>query len=176
MTPEQSALHTLLCAEFDRLNTAHFGGGLTPPEIVVSPRKTYGGYYQPGKHRIVISWQAHAEYGLPETLNTFRHEVAHILHRNHGPQFWALAHILGVTQKYASHPQIRSGKVYIYACPGCGKRTERRRRIRVAASCAACDRRYNPRFVLRLVQEQGASEVSPSSAPGTNNTEGEPML
>lgn len=174
MTPEQSALHTLLCAEFDRLNAAHFGGTLTPPEIVVSPRKTYGGYYQPGKHRIVVSWQAHAEYGLPETLNTFRHEVAHIPHRNHGPQFWALAYQLGVTQKYASHPQKRRGKVYVYACPGCGKRTERRRPMRVAASCAACDARYNPRFILRLVAERKANEVLPSS-PGTMSTKGEPV-
>lgn len=172
MTPEQSALHTLLRAEFDRLNATHFGGSLTPPEIVVSPRKTYGGYYQLGKHRIVVSWQAHVEHGLPETLNTFRHEVAHIPHRNHGPQFWALAHTLGVTQKYASHPQIRRGKVYIYACPACGKRTERRRCLRVAASCAACDRRYNPKFILRLVAERAASEVSPSLPPGTTDSEG----
>ncbi len=175
MTSEQDHLHTLLCAEFDRLNAAHFGGSLTPPEIVVSPRKTYGGYYQPGKHRIVVSWQAYCEHGLPETLNTFRHEVAHIPHRNHGPQFWALAHTLGVTQKYASHPQVRRGKVYIYACPACGKRTERRRRMRVASSCAACDRRYNPKFILRLIAEGEASEVSASLTPGTRKIEGEPI-
>ncbi len=172
-TPEEllAGLHT----EFDRLNAAHFGGSLTTPEIVVSRRKTYGGYYQPGKHRIVVSWQAHVEHGLTETLNTFRHEVAHIPHRNHGPQFWALAHQLGVTQKYASHPVSRRGKIYVYACPSCGKRTERRRQMRTAASCAACDRRYNPRFVLKLVQERHASEVSSSLTPGTTNTKEEPI-
>lgn len=155
LTLEQTALHEALCAEFERLNQAHFGSHLTMPEIVVSTRKTYGGYYQPSRHRIVVSWQAFLEHGLPETLNTFRHEVAHIVHPNHSAAFWQLASALGVTRRYASPPVVRRGRCYIYACPACERRFERRRRLR-AASCACCDSRYNPRYVLRLIATEAS--------------------
>ncbi len=148
--PEQQALHDLLCAEFHRLNAAHFEGCLTFPEIVLSSRKTFGGYYQPSRHRIVLSWQAYTEHGLPETLNTFRHEVAHIVHPNHSPAFWRVALALGATQKYASPPRVVRARRYVYVCPACGRRIERCRRLR-AASCASCDRAYNPKYALQLV-------------------------
>ncbi len=151
-----------LQAEFARLNQTHFDGRLTPPEIVVSTRKTYGGYYQPSRHRLVVSWQAYQEHGLEETLNTFRHEVAHIVHPDHSAAFWRLAFAIGVTKRYAAAPLTVPARKYIYACPGCGRRYERKRRIR-AASCAACDSRYNPRYALRLV----SGDVSPSSTAGT---------
>ena len=153
LTPEQAELWRVLQAEFDRLNAAHFEGRLKRPEIVVSTRKTYGGYYQPSRHRIVVSWQAYLEHGLPETMNTFRHEVAHIVHPNHSAAFWALAHTLGVTQKYASTPIVRAPRRYVYVCPSCNRRFERRRRIK-ASSCAVCDKRYNPQFALRLVSAE----------------------
>jgi predicted SprT family Zn-dependent metalloprotease len=157
----------LLCAEFDRLNRAHFAGRLALPEIVLSTRKTFGGYYQPSRHRIVLSWQAYTEYGLPETLNTFRHEVAHIVHPNHSADFWRVALALGAVQRYASPPRIVRCRRYVYACPACGRRTERRRRLR-SASCASCDRAYNPKYELRLVEEKISqlSEVSFNSKTG----------
>ena len=166
-TPEQTHLWHLLRDEFDRLNAAHFEGSLAMPEIVLSPRKTYGGYYQPARHRIVLSWQAYCEHGLPETLNTFRHEVAHIVHPNHSAVFWRVAYALGATQRYAQPPLKTSLRRYVYACPACGRHIERRRRLR-AASCASCDRAYNPRYALRLISEKTApsSEVSSSSPPG----------
>ena len=151
-TAEQAKLWHLLRDEFDRLNAAHFGGSLLMPEIVLSTRKTYGGYYQPARHRIVLSWQAYYEHGLPETLNTFRHEVAHIVHPNHSAAFWRVAHTLGAEQRYASPPLKTPARRYVYACPACGRRIERRRRLR-AASCASCDRAYNPRYALTLISE-----------------------
>ncbi len=152
LTPEQTAVWNLLREEFDRLNTAHFEGKLSMPEIVLSSRKTFGGYYQPARHRIVLSWQAYSEHGLPETLNTFRHEVAHIVHPNHSAAFWRVALSLGATQRYARPPLQVSSPRYIYACRACGRRIERRRRLR-AASCASCDRAYNPRYALQLVSD-----------------------
>jgi predicted SprT family Zn-dependent metalloprotease len=163
ITPEQTTVLALLHEEFHRLNAVHFEGRLTLPEIVLSNRKTFGGYYQPTRHRIVLSWQAYREHGLPETLNTFRHEVAHIVHPNHSAAFWSVAIALGATQRYASSPLQTHSRKYVYGCPVCGRRIERRRRLR-ASSCASCDRAYNPRYALQLIREAG--EVSLSSPPG----------
>lgn len=151
----QAALLLLLQEEFSRLNAAHFEGRLAMPEIVLSARKTYGGYYQPSRHRIVLSWQANCEHGLEETLNTFRHEVAHIVHPNHSAAFWTLALALGAAQRWARSP-LRAPRRYVYACPGCGRSLVRQRRLR-AASCAACDRVYNPRYALQLVDAEESS-------------------
>ena len=159
---EQIALREELRREFACLNDAHFGGRLTVPEIVVSTRKTFGGYYQPKSHRIVVSWQAYREHGMAETLNTFRHEVAHIVHPHHRPEFWSLASALGVTRRYASAPLVIRPPKYLYVCPACGKQIARKRRLKLA-SCAVCDPRFNPRYKLQLVTAQ----VSPPSSTGT---------
>ncbi len=150
LTPEQTSVWNLLRGEFHRLNALHFDSRLVMPEIVLSTRKTFGGYYQPARHRIVLSWQAYCEHGLPETLNTFRHEVAHIVHPNHSPDFWRVALMLGAVQRYASPPLKIPLRRYVYACPACGRQITRRRRLRLA-SCASCDRAYNPCYVLQLV-------------------------
>ena len=153
---EQDALREVLLLEFVRLNAAHFQGGLKMPVIVVSMRKTYGGYYQPRLHRIVVSWQAHREHGLEETLNTFRHEVAHIVHPHHRADFWALAYALGVTRRYASTPLVKLPvrlPKYHYVCPACSKQILRHRRLKLS-SCASCDPRFNPKFVLQLIPRE----------------------
>jgi len=145
-----------LKAEFDRLNDTYFEGRLKEPAVEFSTRKTFGGYYQKKSHRIVLSWQAYLEHGWDETVNTFRHEVAHIIHLNHRREFWQLAYKIGVTKKYAAPPLSRKRRpapVLIYACPVCGGRIHRRRRIK-NSSCARCDTKYNPRYRLYLVREE----------------------
>ena len=151
---EIARLTQALLAEFDRINALHFSGKYTRPHLEFSTRKSFGGYYQRLNHRIVLSWQAYVEHGWDETLNTFRHEVAHIVHLNHKPEFWKVAYEIGVTRKYAAHPVVprkRGGKEYVYACPGCGSRVRRRRRLR-NSSCARCDKNYNPAFKLKLIE------------------------
>jgi len=140
--------------EFDRLNHEHFDGALVRPEILFSTRKTYGGYFRPSSNRIVLSWQAYQEHGWDETINTFRHEVAHIVHRNHSKAFWDLAKQLGVTRKYAANPIKKSGnaKRYVYVCPNCAQRVVRARRLR-PTSCGLCDKKFNPQFLLKLVKD-----------------------
>ena len=163
---EQDALRENLCHEFARLNAAHFQGKLKMPVIVISTRKTYGGYYQPRLHRIVVSWQAHCEHGIEETLNTFRHEVAHIVHPHHRADFWALAYALGVTHRYASTPLIARPSrppQYYYVCPACNKQILRHRQLKLS-SCASCDPRFNPKFVLRLIPRETTEPES--CAPG----------
>jgi predicted SprT family Zn-dependent metalloprotease len=143
-----------LQAEFDRLNAHHFKGELKVPVIDLSRRKSFGGYYQPGRHRIVLSWQAYEEHGWEEILNTFRHEVAHIVHFNHSRAFWDLAYQIGVTKRYASRPlkQPRTPHRYVYECAVCHRRVYRNRRMR-KSSCGSCDKVYNPAFPLKLVSQ-----------------------
>jgi len=145
-----------LLAEFDRLNQTHFDGALTLAELVVSTRKQYGGYCQPSRRRIVVSWRAFQEHGWAETLTTFRHEVAHLVHPNHSPAFWELARALGcpADRRHALPPKNRPAGWYryVYQCVACGHQVYRRKRL-VKASCARCDRRYNPAFALRPVPQ-----------------------
>jgi predicted SprT family Zn-dependent metalloprotease len=149
---EQSAVLSRLWAEFHRLNHALFDGKLALSEIRLSTRKQYGGYYHKGERRIVLSWPAYQEHGWDETLNTFRHEVAHIVHPDHSPGFWALAERLGCTRRHAMPPLARAHAYcrYVYECPVCHARVFRRKRL-VKASCGRCDAAFNPTFQLRLV-------------------------
>jgi predicted SprT family Zn-dependent metalloprotease len=155
--PTRDAVLAALQTEFDRLNSAYFQNSLRRPIIELSTRKTFGGYYQKAKHRIVLSWQAYVEHGMDETLNTFRHEVAHIVHQNHQTEFWLLAAKLGVVKKYAASPvasKRRKSRWYTYECPACRGQMLRKRRITKNASCAKCDSKYNPNYQLRLIKAE----------------------
>jgi predicted SprT family Zn-dependent metalloprotease len=143
--------------EFDRLNHKFFDDKLRRPLIEFSSRKSFGGYYQKQRHRIVLSWQAYLEHGLNETLNTFRHEVAHIIHQHHRQEFWELAAQLGVIKKYAASPLIPSKRKthwYTYECPACKGLLYRKRQVRANASCGKCDSQYNPLYRLKLLKTE----------------------
>jgi len=149
---EVRAALALLWAEFERLNALHFAGTLRLDEIRLSSRKQYGGYCMPAKRLIVLSLQALREHGFDETLETFRHEVAHLVHADHSKAFWTLAAKLGCTRRYALPPKERKTPSvrYIYECPSCKGQVFRQKRL-VRASCGKCDRTFNPAFQLRLV-------------------------
>lgn len=157
---EPAEVSARLWIEFARINATHFGGKLRLDEIRLSTRKQYGGYYLKAKNLIVLSWPAHKTHGWDETLNTFRHEVAHIVHQDHSPAFWAVANRLGCTRRHALPPAERAPVYYkyLYECPACRAQVFRRKKL-VLSSCAKCDRKFNPAFQLRLVSssEAGAS-------------------
>jgi predicted SprT family Zn-dependent metalloprotease len=150
---ERAEVLQRLWDEFHRLNTAYFDGNLTLREIRLSTRKQYGGYYRKSESLIVLSWQAYKDHGWDETLNTFRHEVAHIVHNDHSKAFWVVAERLGCTRRHALPPKeiSRSYYRYVYECPACKARVFRRKRL-IRSSCGKCDRVYNPAFQLRLVK------------------------
>jgi len=152
-TPEQ--LNALLIEEFHRLNETYFDRKLKKPTLSVSRRKAYGGYYRPKDHKIVVSWQAYLDHGYQEALNTFRHEVAHIVHPNHSKQFWEIALRIGATQRYAQRPksQPRTPHKYTYACPTCGRTFYRNKRL-IKSSCGVCDKSFNPKHQLKLVPKR----------------------
>lgn len=146
-------MHRLL-REFHLLNHVHFDGALVLEELVLSNRKQYGGYCQPARRRIVLSWRAYLDHGWDELLLTFRHEVAHLVHPNHSRDFWELARRLGCPpeRRHALAPKSRPAGWfrYVYECPTCAAQVHRRKRIQ-RASCGRCDRRWNPDHQLRLV-------------------------
>ncbi|MFM7323256.1 MAG: YgjP-like metallopeptidase domain-containing protein [Armatimonadota bacterium] len=150
---KEAVLHRLL-EEFHRLNHLHLDGALVLEELVLSNRKQYGGYCQPARRRIVLSWPAYRDHGWDEILLTFRHEVAHLVHPNHSPAFWELAARFGCPpeRRHALPPKSRPAGWYryIYECPTCAGQVYRRKRIQ-RASCGRCDRRWNPMHQLRLV-------------------------
>jgi len=116
------------------------------------------------KSRIVVSWPAYLQHGWEETLNTFRHEVAHIVHNDHSTAFWVLAERLGCHRRHALPPKEREHAYcrYVYECPACKTRVFRRKRL-VRASCGRCDRTFNPAFQLRLVSSTTTRRASPTS-------------
>jgi predicted SprT family Zn-dependent metalloprotease len=148
---EKAAVQGKLWEEFARLNVAFFDGTLSLREITLSSRKQYGGYCVPSQKRIVLSWQAYLDHGWEETLITFRHEVAHLVHPNHSKAFWALAEQLGCPpeRKRALPPKTRPAAYmrYTYECPACRTRIYRRKPLR-RASCGRCDKNFNPLYLL----------------------------
>jgi hypothetical protein len=150
---EIAALTERLWEEFHRLNRAYFHDTLTLREVRVSTRKQYGGYYRKSESLIVVSWQGYKDHGWEESLETFRHEVAHIVHQDHSKAFWELAFRIGCQRRFARPPKERHPAYsrYVYECPSCQTRYYRRKRV-ARSSCGLCDRKYNPAFQLRLVR------------------------
>ena len=62
--------------------------GLRPASVKITSAKTRFGSCS-GKNSICFSWRL-MDYPEPAIDYVGVHELAHIAHKNHGPQFWAL--------------------------------------------------------------------------------------
>lgn len=135
---------------FDYFNWKYFGGKLPRVKIEYSTRMTCAGSYSPSRRLIKIGRKYHEIF--PQDLeDTLKHEMIHIRHYHHDHKFKAEAARIGASLKAREHPSLRRPPKYVYICPGCGVEYPRQRRL-VMASCSYCsaNRRYDPRFKLRL--------------------------
>ena len=60
-------------------------------------------------------------------------------------------------------PPLRRRLRYVYQCPTCGIRVPRR--VRGTWSCGRCARRFDPRHVLRLIEDKGTGRTRGTSTP-----------
>jgi predicted SprT family Zn-dependent metalloprotease len=75
-------------------------------------------------------------------------------HHGHARIAYRVADLTGATIEEVRSPLVpvqRRPDRYVYACPGCGRSVRRRRKGQW--SCGACAPTFDPRFVLRIVEE-----------------------
>lgn len=140
--------------------------GLLPttkrPTIVWSNAKATGGTCY-GNGRIIMSAQAFDEHGLAESLDTWRHEMAHLVHMNHSWRFWELAWRLGVQHTTAhSAASPKSGR-YKYVCPRGHEVFTNGLRTR-QYSCQHCSPRWDRRYILELVEDRKYDNITEGAA------------
>src|ERR1700694_2003259 len=114
------------------------------------------------------------EHDAAEIDRTLRHELAHLLAQSragrrrvapHGAEWRKACRDLGIGDESRTHalpfPIQRRSRRFLYACPRCGKKFPRVRRLQRAVACLACCRKFNrgnfdSSAQLRLVQNRGA--------------------
>lgn len=137
---------------------------------------SYGGAYcflrREGIHAILINLERidpaapkGVEIVVAEELIHMRDHLDgdHRRHAKHGHDRIArrVAALTGSTMeevRSALVPVQRRPYRYIYACPSCGVRVPRKRRG--TWSCARCSPRFDPRYVLRIVEEVDVTDRS----------------
>lgn len=110
------------------------------------------------------------EHGTEEVDRTLRHELAHLVAharagrrriQPHGPEWRAACRELGIADEKRCHalpfPIRRPARRLLYKCMSCGRDFPRVRRFKRKSACLACCRahnrgKYDPRFILRLVE------------------------
>jgi predicted SprT family Zn-dependent metalloprotease len=148
---------------FSDWNGRGFGDALPLPEIRWNPRlKTSAGRFIPDEETCVIEIAAYLrEEKNAEALirDTLGHEMIHywLFVRNqpygHTPEFHEKMRELGVS-RYNPVPKHRPFK-HLYECRTCGQRIHVRKKLRLAACAACCNRhaegRFDHRYRLKLM-------------------------
>ncbi|UCD93686.1 MAG: SprT-like domain-containing protein [Candidatus Zixiibacteriota bacterium] len=137
---------------FDSLNARYFQGKLPPTEISYSTRMLIAGSFSPNTNEIKIGRKYH-EIFPDELEDTLKHEMIHIINRNHDRRFKAIAGKIGASVRARTHPALQGNCKYLYVCLGCGREYPRRKRLRMA-SCGVCTKgkSFDPRFKLKLLK------------------------
>lgn len=113
------------------------------------------------KKEIKISIPISTYHSEEEVTDTILHEVTHALvgpSHNHDKVWKAKAIEIGSSGRrtYGQQPrelQRRSKHTYYYKCPHCGKISVKHRRLKEGTSCGKCDKRWNPDYILDLIDE-----------------------
>jgi predicted SprT family Zn-dependent metalloprotease len=170
---ELSRLMTLAHATFDDVNQKHFGGLLPQPLITFCTRSS-GGFYNKRKNHIGISMGMTVEFGEKEFMETLLHEIGHMKHSDHSPNFYALIRSIGATGKKAPMTKLLEHKRVNYLnsnypveviCPSCNVRTRFKTKRALLYACRKCCDRFNGgRFDLKykFVLAQALSPSLPS--------------
>lgn len=89
-TPAQRQALIARAKEVLPRRVSHYGAimGVSPTGIAVTGARTRWGSCTP-KHKLCFSWRLLA-YPDEAVDYVVVHELAHLIHRNHGPAFWAL--------------------------------------------------------------------------------------
>jgi predicted SprT family Zn-dependent metalloprotease len=143
------------------------------PPIPLARQRKASASIEPATHRHLIFIEPDMQ---PKSIEvTVAHELIHLAdrvngtprrHRHHGYDSIAAdeAAITGydledlralLHEESARRDQMRRERRpirYLYECPSCGKKYPRTRRYSQAVSCSSCDKSYNPRFKLRMLQ------------------------
>jgi len=88
------------------------------------------------------------------TVAVLKHELAHLVHYNHGPGFAALCKKMGIkTHTDETFKNIKYAKPkYNYKCPACGQTFPRTQKFKGIVSCAECgQKKYNKKYELVLM-------------------------
>ncbi len=148
--PSEADLYRL----YDEYNWFYFGGKLPAARIEYSTRMTSAGSFSIREKLIRIGRRYH-ELFPEEVADTLKHEMLHFLHPTHGAAFRKDAARIGATVRARSHPSLCRPPKYVYACPACGKRYPRQKRLRMA-SCGDCSKSgFDSRFKLMLAKTGG---------------------
>ena len=123
--------------------------------------------------RILLSHAYFQNYGIEELYNILKHELAHyhlfrstgFKHRHNSTAFRNLLTHLDAPRYAKSMENLKSKQnspkqflfeasdvrktPFVYACPTCGHRYPRKKRIK--GSCSICDKKFNPKHLLVLV-------------------------
>jgi predicted SprT family Zn-dependent metalloprotease len=87
---------------------------------------------------------------VDQVRDTILHEIAHALappRAGHGKKWKQIAKAIGCNAMRCYGDEVVAPKAkFVGRCPKCSLKVERNRRNRL--SCAKCDRRFNPKFLL----------------------------
>jgi len=121
---------------FESLNRQHFDNTLPRPTIEWSTRMKHAGKCEM-KAGIIRLGRAYHEHYPEDVVDTLKHEMIHLIHPNHGPEFHREAKRIGTSRYARNYPGMLKGMKYIYKCPTCGTEYPSRKMLRMR-SCGKC--------------------------------------
>ncbi|MFH1403844.1 MAG: SprT-like domain-containing protein [Candidatus Altiarchaeota archaeon] len=160
-------MHGELRMSFRRVNEKYFNNRLAEGDYTFSWKKLSGTYasveYTKEKSRIRVNPVIKDDEELLDYV--MLHEILHTIRgfrriRTHRGKFNdRMKELLGEDEFRRLEEKLDSmnirqrtfGRRYVYKCPKCGQKIVRKKKVK-DTSCSLCDKRYNPKYRLELVE------------------------